>query len=56
MIMILSIVGILVLLYLFNVAYHLVSNIIAARRIDLPVLVYPIDQNSIIWLLTFVPL
>ncbi|GAB7357366.1 hypothetical protein MBLNU459_g8311t1 [Dothideomycetes sp. NU459] len=46
----------LVPLYLIVLLYCLIRNVVAARWIGLPVLVYPINPDSMIWLLISVPL
>lgn len=51
-----GIIGALVLLYLSIFAYRLSRNVSAAKCIGLPVLVYPMEPNNIIWLLISVPL
>ncbi|KGO39614.1 Cytochrome P450 [Penicillium expansum] len=51
-----GIIGTLVLVYFSAFAYRLLNNINAARSIGLPFLIYPVNQNNIIWLLTSVPL
>lgn len=56
MAMYIGIIGVLVLVYISTFAYRLLHNINAARSIGLPFLIYPVNQNNIIWLLTSVPL
>jgi hypothetical protein len=43
-------------LYLMRWPYNLIRNYMAARKTGLPVVVIPIDQNDLIWMLLSVSL
>jgi hypothetical protein len=51
-----AIIGCLVALYLARFPYNLARNYIAARKLGLPIIIVPIDQHHIIWMLISVPL
>jgi len=51
-----TIIGCLVALYLARFPYNLIRNYIAARKMGLPIIIVPIDQHHIIWMLISVPL
>lgn len=56
MLSLLTIIGSLVALYLARFPYNLARNYIAARKLGLPIIIVPIDQNHLIWMLISVPL
>lgn len=56
MLSLLTIIGCLVALYLARFPYNLARNYIAARKMGLPIIIVPIDQNHLIWMLISVPL
>jgi hypothetical protein len=45
-----------VVLYLARFPYNLARNYIAARKLGLPIIIVPIDQHHLIWMLISVPL
>lgn len=51
-----NLIGTLQLLYLSTFVYRLVRNVAAARWVGLPFLVYPMNPNSLVWLLMSIPL
>lgn len=56
MLSLLTILGCLVALYIARFPYNLVRNYITARKLGLPIIIVPIDQHHIIWMLISVPL
>lgn len=56
MLSLLTIIGGLVALYLARFPYNLARNYIAARKMGLPIIIVPIDQHHLIWMLISVPL
>ena len=56
MMSLLTIIGCLVVLYLARFPYNLARNYIAARKLGLPIIIVPIDQHHLIWMLISVPL
>jgi hypothetical protein len=56
MLSLLTIIGCLVALYLARFPYNLVRNYVTARKMGLPIIIVPIDQHHLIWMLISVPL
>ena len=56
MLSLLTIIGCLVALYLARFPYNLARNYIAARKMGLPIIIVPIDQHHLVWMLISVPL
>jgi hypothetical protein len=56
MLSLLAILGGLLALYLIKFPYKLVRNYITARKTGLPIIIVPIDQNHLLWMVTCVSL
>jgi hypothetical protein len=56
MLSLLTIVGCLVVLYLAKFPYNLARNYVTARKMGLPIIIVPIDQHNLVWMLVSVPL
>ncbi|GAB7331920.1 hypothetical protein MBLNU13_g03844t1 [Cladosporium sp. NU13] len=52
----LTIIGCLLAFYLARFPYNLARNYVAARKLGLPIIIVPIDQHHLIWMLISVPL
>lgn len=53
---ILGFLGGILALYLIKFPYQLIRNYIKARKTGLPIIIVPIDQNHLVWMLTGVSL
>lgn len=51
-----AIVAGLLALYMVRFPYNLTRNYITARKMGLPIIVVPIDQNHFLWMIMSVPL
>lgn len=51
-----TIVAVLLALYMVRFPYNLTRNYITARKMGLPIIVVPIDQNHFLWMIMSVPL
>jgi cytochrome P450 len=56
MLSLLTIIASLLALYLARFPYNLARNYIKARKTGLPIIIVPIDQNHILWMVLSVPL
>jgi hypothetical protein len=52
----LTIIASLLALYIAKYPYKLARNYIKARKTGLPMIIVPIDQNNILWMVLSVPL
>ena len=56
MLSLLTILGGLLALYALTFPYKLARNYITARKTGLPIIVVPIDQGHLLWMVVCVPL
>lgn len=56
MISLLTLIAGLLALYAIKWPYNLARNYIAAKKTGLPIIIVPIDQNNLLWMVTSVPL